>query len=71
MTTRLKAVLVTFDQDLREDDAEAIINAIRCVKHVADVSPIPTNPEDHAARSRVRAELSDKILGALRETLAF
>ena len=69
MTIRLKAVLVTFDQDIREDDAEAILNAIRCIKHVADVSPIPTNPEDHAARQRVRAELSGKIFNALGDVL--
>jgi hypothetical protein len=34
MTDRLKGCVVTFDQDLRTDDAEAILNAIRMVKGV-------------------------------------
>lgn len=65
MTDRLKGVYVVFDQDIREDDAEAILNAIRMVRHVQSVEPIVANIEDHFARDRVRRELGQKILDIL------
>ena len=60
MTTRLKGVLVTFEDDIREDDAEARINAIRCIRGVLSVEPVPVSYEDHKARERVRDELWSK-----------
>lgn len=59
MTDRLKGVLVTFD-----GDAEALVNAIRCMRRVSDVSPILTDYEDHMARARVRDELWQKVRDA-------
>jgi hypothetical protein len=64
MTDRLKGVLVTFDGDIRDDDAEALVNAIRCMRRVSDVSPILTDYEDHMARARVRDELWQKVRDA-------
>jgi len=57
MTDRLKGVVVTFDHDIREDDAEGILNAIRHIKGVASVQPEVANLEDHMARVRVRGEM--------------
>jgi hypothetical protein len=62
MTTRLKGVLVTFEDDIREDDAEAMIGAIRMVKGVLTVAPVPASFEDDMARDRVRAEFRDKLI---------
>jgi len=39
MTDRYCAPTVVLDKDIRSDDAEAIINAIKMVKHVLDVKP--------------------------------
>lgn len=61
MTDRLKGVVVTFKKDIREDDAEAIINAIRMVKHVLTVKPLISGYEQGMAEDRVRTELGDKL----------
>ena len=61
MTQRLKGVLVTFDRDIREDDAEAILTAIRMVRGVADVSPVEADSNDWMARQRVRSEISEEF----------
>lgn len=61
MTTRLKGLLVTFEKDVREDDAECIINAIRLLKRVMEVKPIPNDIEQSIAEDRVRHELGQKL----------
>lgn len=61
MTDRLKGVLVTFDHDIREDDAEQIIAAIKMIKCVADVRPLVSNVEDEMARIRVDREWRKKL----------
>jgi hypothetical protein len=68
VTTRLKAVIVTFQVDLREDDAEPLMQAIRQLRGVADVSPVPSNSEDHCARAMVRSELLLKIIELFNKT---
>ena len=62
MTDRLKGVYVVFDHDIREDDAEAIINAIKMIKHVADVSPVGVEGSDYINRSRINMEWTNKLL---------
>lgn len=61
MATRLKGVLVTFEDDIREDDAEAQINAIRCLRGVLSVEPIPTDIGDYMARERVARDLYQQV----------
>ena len=69
MTDRLKGVIVTFDRDIRVDDAEFILNAIRAIKHVTDVSPLVTDHTDHIARARIRSELYTKLLDLIKQEL--
>lgn len=54
MTQRVKGLVVTLDQDYREDDMEAIAQAIRMVRGVADVALDIT--EDHMADTPSRHE---------------
>jgi len=65
MTQRLKGVTVTFNQDIREDDAECIINAIKMVKGVIHVAPVETNVDDYMNRMKVQTELEKVIWNAL------
>lgn len=58
MSDRIKALTISLDQDYRDDDVAAIINAIKMVRGVADVSPILATSDDYLARTRVRLELS-------------
>ncbi len=62
MTTRLKGLTVAFDHDVREDDAEAIISAIRMLRGVLDVAPVEASSDDWVVQQRVRHELGSKLL---------
>ena len=66
MTDRLKGVTVTFEADIRDDDAKAIINAIFMIKGVIDVEPSIRNHDDIMNRARVREEMENKIWNAIR-----
>lgn len=61
MTDRFKGVWVTFDQDIRTDDAESLINAIKHLRGVLAVEPNITDVADYMARERVRQEFSEKL----------
>lgn len=65
MTDRFKGCLVTFEMNIREDDAVPILSAIRQMRGVLDVSPVPVNIEDHINRSRVRDEIREVLWKAL------
>lgn len=65
MTDRLNGVFVTFDRDIRDDDAEPILDAIRMIKGVLDVSPNITNISDYSARLRVQTEMREQIFKVL------
>lgn len=61
MTDRLKGVLVTFEEDVREDDAKHIINAIKMIRRVLTVKPVPSNIDQSIAEDRVRQEIHKKL----------
>lgn len=61
MTDRHSAYIVVLNNDVREDDAEHIINALRMVKGVAAVDPVVTDYDEHIARTRVDREWREKI----------
>lgn len=61
MTERIKGVLVTFEKDIRGDDAEAQINAIRQIRGVLSVDPVPASMDDYMAEQRVKFALWDKM----------
>lgn len=61
MTDRVFAYTVILEKETREDDAEAITQAIRMIKGVADVSPMVANAELYFATETARRELTDKL----------
>ncbi len=67
MTDRLKGAVVVFDRDIREDDAEAILMALRMVKGVMAVTPSVSSAEDWMNQARVKGEIRDKLYAAIRE----
>lgn len=58
---------MAFSNDIREDDAKAIVDAIMMVKGVTSVTLNLTTPDDWINRKRIRMELEDKLLGVFRE----
>ena len=69
MTDRLKGAVVTFSHDIREDDAEALLQAIGMIRGVASVTPSVAYLGDHMARERVRSELRVRLYDAIRVAL--
>lgn len=62
MTDRLKGVLITFDRDIRDDDAEAILTALKMVKGVMTVKPYIAGSEDYMMYHRGYQDCRTKIL---------
>jgi len=57
MTDKLKGVWVAFDADIREDDAQSLIGAIKQLRGVSDVKGNVANAEDWINRRRIKTEL--------------
>lgn len=62
MTDQHKGYVVVLEDDVREDDAEPIINAIKQVRGVLDVVPVDTRGlDDVIIEQRVRHDLGVKL----------
>lgn len=66
MTDQVRGFYVVLDKDIRTDDVEPLMNAVKQMKHVLTVEQIITNVDDYFARQRVRAELISKIYEVLK-----
>lgn len=61
MTTRYNALTVILEHEIREDDLEVLISAIRMLRGVSDVRPEGTdNLALEIAEMRVRRDLTEK-----------
>jgi hypothetical protein len=65
MTDRYNALVVVMAQDIRSDDAEALINAIMMLRGVASVTPNVADMGGHIAKMQVRTEMKQKVFDAL------
>jgi hypothetical protein len=61
MTDRLKGVLVTFDKDIRDDDAKPLIEALKMIKGVQSVKPYVSGGEDYMMYHRGYQDCKEKI----------
>jgi hypothetical protein len=66
MTDRINGFWVALENDVRVDDAEAILAAVRCLKGVIAVEANVTGHADWIATARVRRELVAKLYEALK-----
>ena len=67
MTDRVKALTVVLDKDVRIDDVEALMDAIKMLKGVRKVTPEVANVADHVADMRARGEVVEKLLTLIDE----
>lgn len=67
MTDRLKGLTVAFESDIRDDDAQCIIDAILMIKGVSGVTTSLSSSEDYMNRQQVRREVVDKIYALAKE----
>lgn len=71
MTDRFKGFLVTLDKEIRDDDAEPILTALKMVKGVFSVKPYVNGAEDwmmyekgkHDAGMEMHKCVSENIFG--------
>lgn len=61
MTDRLNGFFVVFEADMRTDDAESTLDAIRHIRGVLSVTGNVSNIESHVAESRVRHEMQMRV----------
>lgn len=62
MTASLNAVTVFFEENIREDDAESLVNALRWMKGVASVEPhVASAVDEHAGAMRERRRVGEAI----------
>lgn len=64
MTDRIHGLTVGLDHDYRDDDVQAIIDAIRMVKGVSSVTAHVTEMSDHLARRRIAEWIQSKLYKA-------
>lgn len=62
MTDRYNYLTVALERDIRSDDAEGLINAIRMLRGVLDVSPNIAGSDSWMAEERARHDLGGKLL---------
>lgn len=68
MTDRYYALTVILEKDIRSDDAEQIINAIRMIKYVLDIKGNVANPETWMAQARERRDIGESLFKILHMT---
>lgn len=66
MTDRYNAFTVILEEDIREDDAQSTIEAIKHIKGVVTVIGHVDDPSEKIAEQRVKHELIMKILEILK-----
>jgi DICT domain-containing protein len=67
MSDRYNYLVVVLEKDLKDEDAEPLIEAIKCFRGVLTVEPNVSDPASHFAEDRVRSEFMEKLLRVLRE----
>lgn len=65
MTDRYKQLIVVLDHDIRGDDAQPLIEAIKMLRGVIAVHPDLANANDLWAEDRARDQLLQQIRNAL------
>lgn len=70
MTDRYHSIGVVLEKDIRDDDAQCILDAIKMIKGVLSVKPHISDFEANMAEERARRELSNKLWKALHPDIA-
>jgi septin family protein len=67
MTDRHSGYIVVLERDIREDDAQDTINAIRMFRNVVAVVPVIGRTDIHIAEERAMNKWRDKIRALLKD----
>jgi len=67
MSDRSKGCWVSFNADIKDEDADPLLDAIRQLRGVQAVESSVTDSSDWMAREHVRAEIREKLLALYRD----
>ena len=70
MTDRVHALTVILEHEYRDDDVEAIVNAIKMLRGVLSVEEHVTGLDFYAAREQAKHELRQEMLEHLLPSIA-
>jgi hypothetical protein len=61
MTAKFNSLTIVLESDVREDDAQTLINAILMLKGVLSVEGNVSSVADYVAESRVKSEVRNRL----------
>jgi hypothetical protein len=67
MTARIRSLTVALDEDIRTDDVECLVNAIKMMRNVLSVTTNEVNPNDWATERRVKLETAQRLTNIIAE----
>jgi hypothetical protein len=70
MTDRIKGFTVTLENDIRIDDVEEIMRAIRMIRGIANIEPSVSTSDDQMNRQRIKYELRSKFYKFMADELS-
>ena len=71
MTDRVWHLMVTLGHEMRDDDVECVMQAIRMIKHVAKVEHVVDTYEHAMARNSAREEMRQDVYAALSRVMGW
>lgn len=69
MTDRVKGLTITLEKDVRVDDVEYIVNAIKMIKGISSVDLSIVTFDDHINRARIYGEVRTKLFEFIKTEL--
>lgn len=69
MSDHYNGFFVILEHDIKDDDAQATINAIRQIRGVIDVQPHIADPDVAIVKAQLRAELFQELYEAMQAKL--
>ena len=67
MTAQIRSLTVALDQDIRDDDIESLVSAIKMMRNVLCVTANEVSSNDWATEMRVKRELVEKLQAVTKE----
>ena len=67
MTDRINGLFVTLENATRDDDVQGLVDAIRQLRNVADVSLNVQNFDAHIAKTTARMDLTKALSAAIND----
>ena len=61
MSDRVKGLVVTLKNDIKDEDADHVVSLLKAIRDVATVKPVQAGFEDYMNRDQIRVELWEQV----------